>query len=256
MSILESLSSAKDIANICCLDHNIRSTALSILSHVELTTLSFAFRSRLKSKNLMKEPFDILSWHSLTCLDLSETGITAAFVRTLLMESKSLRILLIVDCKKIGCASLISLLRAISKLRFGKRELPREAFAPLVVLDCWGISGLSLDYKYQNKQEWLYESCCADNKNLQTLLTESELLGIDLNTTFCTSTDHDAITDIRYHPAARQTCGLTACELSTFEYGSLCDTCILRHHNKLGNPEHACRTLTRPKEEDAMSLRP
>lgn len=244
MSVLANLTSAKDIASICVLNHNIRSTALSILPFSGVTRLSFNNQTNLKGKDLLTLPFTILTWKDLAILNLSRTSIGSNVVRSLLRESNSLKVLQIVECRKVDCGTLLSLLRHMYKIRYGKREDKRNLFAPICVLDCWGVSGLSLDYKYQNKQEWLYESCCADNKNLRLLLFEAELLGIDLNINFCQSPDHDTITDVRYHPAARQMCGLSPCSLFAREdYDvSYCDTCILRNHNRQGNPKHKCRT--------------
>lgn len=247
--IVENLESAVDLATLCVVDRNIRATALAIIpGHPSIEKLSFKDRGRLKSKNLTTTPFSVLHFRALRLLNLSRTGITVSIVRSLVLHSKTLRFLQIVDCRKVEVSGLISLLRSIVKSRFGKRETPKETFAPLVCLDCWGISGLLLDYKYQNRQEWLFESFCKDNKNLQTLMEEAEILGIDLNMAFCAGEDHNIVHDIRYLPVARQSWGLRQCELMVKSREDqslvLCDTCMLREHNRWNNVRHICRQET------------
>lgn len=244
--VLENLPIAADIVALSRVDTNIRYTLLSILPYSRLVRLSFSQRSRLKSKHLTTGLVQISSFRYLILLNLSGTDITASTVRTLVFNSKTLQVLQIVECLKISVDSLIALFRSVVKLRFGKRDMPRDSFAPLVCLDCWGIRGLCLDYKFQGKKEWMYESFCADNRNLWTLSEETAVLGIDTNIRFCTSADHTS-NDIRYRPALRYTYGVSQCELvtksDTFDEDvALCETCILRNHNKLGNPKHKCRT--------------
>lgn len=243
-SILENLTLGSDIASLCAVDVCIRQTAVIVIRHCHILRLSFSNRTRLKTKNLHSSPFDIFGYRFLVLLNLSGTGVTSAVVRNLLFDLKTLKFLQIVDCRKIDVASIINLLRTIVKLRFGKREMSRESFAPLVCLDCWGIGGLALDYKYQNKQEWFFESYCSDNRNLQTLLNEADVLGIDLNIQFCPGTDHNNLGDIRYHPAARQLWGYSNCTITPKQDSRpfvLCDTCILRTHNREGFRRHICR---------------
>lgn len=244
--ILEHLPVSSDIVSLSLADTNIRSTLLSILPHSHILKLSFVRRERLKTKHLTSGMFSILSFRHLQSLNLSGSGVTSAIIRTLLFQSKTLKVLQIVECLKIRVDSLITLFRSIVKLRHGKRELPKTDFAPLVCLDCWGINGLSLDYKYQGKKEWMYESFCSDNKNLQLLSEETDLLGIDLNIRFCPSLEHSS-NDIRYRPAARYLYGLSQCELIARKHENsqivYCETCVLRVHNGDRNRRHKCRTL-------------
>lgn len=244
--IAENLELGADLATLCAIDRNIRATALAILpGHSGIERLSFKDRTRLKSKHLTTAPFAVLHFRRLRLLDLSRTGITVSIVRSLLLHSKTLQVLQIVDCRKVEVSGLISLLRSIVKSRFGKREVPKSAFAPIVCLDCWGVSGLLLDYKYQNRQEWLFESFCKDNKNLDLLHDEAGILGIDLNMKFCVGEDHNSVHDIRYLPVARQGWGIRQCELmletSEVQSNILCDTCMLREHNRRNNVRHSCR---------------
>ena len=225
--VLESLSSAKDIATLASLSTVIRATTLSIIDHVHIERLSFA-RTKAKNKHILSQLFRLLEWRNLVILDLSGTAVTSGPVRSLLLNSTSLKVLQLVGCTRVSVNSIIMLLKTMRK----------KAHAPITYLDIWDIDGLRLDYKYQNTKIWMYESFCNDNRNLMSVLSAANEVSIDLNIHLCHGSGHGRH-DVRYIPAVRGRLGLTQCELYN---DPVCETCILRRHNEAHNKAHQCRT--------------
>lgn len=240
--VLDHLSEAADIAGISSLSSHIREVTIFSLSQTHFVELSFPPRISLMTKHLSKGIFHISTFLHLRILNLSGAGITAAAVGYVISNSKTIKALIIVNCSRVDVYSLISLFMTMSRrlVRSPREKIP--SYAPLEVLDCWGIKGLCLDFRYQGKKEWVYDSFCRDNQNFMRLQEQAAKHRIYTNIDFCSSDEHNTVHDIRWYPTARGLYGLSNCELNTLKLGAFCELCTLRLHERAGNPVHRCRT--------------
>lgn len=247
--VLRNLTSARDIVALAHVDRNVYATMRDILHRTPIPSLTFSKR-RIKSKNIdaKADLFRLLSFRCLVILDLSETDVTFSSVRSLVLVSRHLKVLQVVGCKRLMASSFITFLGTLAtQIETSKRAV--SDVAPLIVLDVWDVMGMQLDYRYQGKREWMYESFCPDSKNLRTLLGITLRLNVSLNIEFCRASAHDGVVDERYRPAARQAWGVTTCEIAPMpgnegNSASFCDTCMLKAHVQRNHRKHKCRQVT------------